>query len=496
MSQKNRFSVLLEHLMDISDLKNYTLAKELQYDVSYISKWVSGQMLPSSKTDTIVMQGISRCIVRESSDTGREILLSDYKVTSLTELEGAIYDNLMAEYNYVKDTQKDTGNTIAPQTQFYPKLNMPQYISKMHHPVLRRVKSLEVMALIDLMAIEREYRLQIASLENGMMPAGQSYPNVHFSMIIDLDNVQLDYVYDVVFLINMLTNMTHIDFKLYGGKQASGRAMFAVKDEFCISGMLMESNMCMSVTVSEASANCDTLYRYIHSLCSREHLLIRQTTMHEMLQTSDYVRALLSPNHRLLVGHLTEHFLSDEMFEEIVKQLTDSGQYEAKTSVDELRWLHALTKRSYDVSPVRILFLGSALSEFAVTGELDFYNLRIKLTSEQQLRYIMELRNTIANHQNLSFKMVYGRLTSDYLYLSNQYLFLSDGTSYLRLNNGSDKGSLHIINHPDMKSIFHCFFESVWKQDPELVVSDHKMILQFIDHIIQQIRMISQIEEI
>lgn len=481
--------------MDVSELKNYTLAKELQYDVSYISKWVSGQMLPSSKTDTVVMQGISRCIVRESSDAGREILHSDYKVSTLAELEGAIYDHLMAEYNYVKDTQKDTGNTIAPQTQFYPKLNMPQYISKMHHPVLRRVKSLEVMALIDLMAIEREYRIQIASLENGLMPSGQSYPDVHFSMIIDLGNVQMDYVYDVVFLINMLTNMTHIDFKLYGSKQASGRAMFAVKDEFCISGMLMESNVCMSVAVSESSANCDTLYRYIHALCNREHLLIRQTTMYEMLQKNDYVRALLSPNHRLLVGHLTEHFLSDEMFEEIVAQLEASGKYKGQITADELRWLHALSKRSYDVSPVRIIFLGSALSEFAVTGELDFYNLKVKLTPEQQLRYIMSLRKTISDHDNLSVKLVYGRLTSDYLYLSNQYLFLSDGTSYLRLNNGRERGSLHILNHADMKSVFHCFFESVWKQDPELVVSDSNMILQYIDHIIQQIRMISQIEE-
>ena len=50
MGKKNRFSYLLERLMLAADLKNYTLAMELQYDVSYISKWVSGKVLPAEKS--------------------------------------------------------------------------------------------------------------------------------------------------------------------------------------------------------------------------------------------------------------------------------------------------------------------------------------------------------------------------------------------------------------------------------------------------------------
>lgn len=39
MKTKNRFSILLEHLMSVADLKNSVLAKAVQYDDSYISKW-------------------------------------------------------------------------------------------------------------------------------------------------------------------------------------------------------------------------------------------------------------------------------------------------------------------------------------------------------------------------------------------------------------------------------------------------------------------------
>ena len=62
MEEKNRFSKLLEYLMSVAELKNYTLAQELQYDVSYISKWVSGRMLPPEKSVKKVLEGISQLL--------------------------------------------------------------------------------------------------------------------------------------------------------------------------------------------------------------------------------------------------------------------------------------------------------------------------------------------------------------------------------------------------------------------------------------------------
>ena len=493
MKQKNRFSNLLEHLMEVADIKNYMLAKELQYDVSYISKWVSGQMLPSSKTETSVLQGISRCIVKDGTEEGRQTLLEDYRVPNYEDLQTAIYDNLMAEYNYVKDTQKETGNTIAPKTSYYPKLNMPQFIVKMQHPVLRRVKSLEIMALIDLMAIEREYRLQIISMENGFLSEELNYPDVHYSMVLDLNSMQGDYVYDVVFLLNMLTNLTHIDFHLYGSSQAHGRIIFCIKDDFSITGMLMESNLCLSVTASEEQENCDILYRYIHSMCSRERLLFLPGTMTEMLLKQDYTRSVLASNQQLIVGHMTEHSLTIELFEEICTQLIKEEKYAGPITIENLRWFHALTQHSYMEMPIKIIFIGAALSEFAVTGELDFYNMKIKLTPKQRLQYMQELSERIKKN-NMSCKMINGSLTADFLYFSNQWIFLSDNTSYMRLESGQHTNRLYIVNHMDMKNIFYGFFDELWNNNEEKVISDKETILQYIEHIIGQIRMITLLD--
>lgn len=170
MEDKNRFSILLEHLLEVAEVKNYTLAKRLQYDVSYISKWVSGRMLPAKKTEKRVMEGISACVVDEATDDGRNLLLREYSVSIPSDLKAAIYDNLIAEYDYLQE-ELDSGEArIGSYTDFWAELNMLQYLTKMAHPVLRRVSQLDIVAVMDLMEMAREYRLKVANLQK--RPAG------------------------------------------------------------------------------------------------------------------------------------------------------------------------------------------------------------------------------------------------------------------------------------------------------------------------------------
>lgn len=478
--------------MEIAELKNYTLANELQYDVSYISKWVSGRMLPSAKTDKAVLQGISNCLVKESCEEGLKTLMSDYQVDNTEDLASAIYDNLIAEYNYVRDTQNDTGNTVAPDTVFYPKLNMPQFLSKMHHPVLRRVNSLDIMAMMDLMYMERDYRIQIASIDSRTLMEQRRYPDVHFSMFIDLGGKNLDYIYDITFLLNMLTNMTHIDFKLYGGKQAFGKAIFAVKDEFAISGMLTDHNQCISVTVSEEPENSDTLYRYIQSLCTRERLLVVPTTMKEMLIGNHYTRAILSSHQRLRIGHMTERFLPQDTFDDVVSQLKQTCK--EVIPVEELQWIHDLTEQSHREMPIQILFNDTAFSDFAVTGELNFFNTKVILTPEQRLRYIQHICDVIRDNDVLEVKMVYGRLISDFQYVANQCIALSDSACALRLM-ASGQYSINSVNHADLKYAFNQYFDAIWNLPSDMVLSDKAEILTFLEHTMRQIRMINKLKK-
>ena len=141
-TEKNRFSVLLEQLINMGEVKSSSLAAALRYDPSYISKWITGRMIPVEKTKQKVLRGISQEIVRQSTPDGLEMLSANYQITDTDELQTVIYDNLEAEYNYVMELQKTYGTLIEPKMSFFMMLSPAQYIAKMRHPVLRRVKLL------------------------------------------------------------------------------------------------------------------------------------------------------------------------------------------------------------------------------------------------------------------------------------------------------------------------------------------------------------------
>lgn len=88
--------------------------------------------------------------------------------------------------------------------------------------------------------------------------------------------------------------------------------------------------------------------------------------MREMLIKYDYVQSMLSKNMRFLIGRLTEHFLPDDLFEEILNQVTSSGQ--ADIDMDFVWNVHRLTQTVLHESQIKIMIYESAFTEFSVLG--------------------------------------------------------------------------------------------------------------------------------
>ena len=490
-AEKNRFSELLEELMSTAEIKNANLAKSLQYDVSYISKWISGRMLPAEKTKRKVLQGISHEIVKQGSKEGCEILSSNYQVVSDKELEEVIYDNLEAEYDYVQELQRTYGMSIEPKTHFFASLSPAQYIAKMHHPVLRRVQMLNIMAEMDLLALVHEYRLQIVQGDM-RKEAYRYYPDVHVSLLIDLAPEKIDYTYDPIFLLNMISDMSRVDFNFYKGSQAAGRMIFAVKDDFLISGMLMKDDRCMGVTISTDAENCNPIYYSIADVCTREMLLCRKTTMNEMIEANDYVHSLLAMNQRWIIGHLTEHFLPDDLFEELL----GIAKSDSENVLDEqsLRYLHTLTKKALEETEIEIMIDSDAFFNLAVENELDFFDYKIPLSLAQRSKYLGYLQELCSQRENLKFKLIYGQIVSDFQYNLTQCIFLSDTISHLRLDTKSGVNDLIVLNHPDMQDIFSRFFDKVWNGECGTLLSDKEEIDSFIEQVIHRISILESVE--
>lgn len=477
--------------MSLTGLKNYVLAQNLQYDVSYISKWVSGRMLPSEKCADIVLQGISTSLIQAMDDKSRKNLYQMYQVEKDQELQEAIYDNLVTAYSYAKDLEKNKGQNIETKATFYSKLTLQQFSTKMNHPVLRNVNLLNIVTVMDIFAMNHEYRLLITKLESKSLPIRGEYMNVHYSMLLNLEVGHIDYVYDTIFVINMLTNLTHIDFKLYGSSKAYGKIIFVVKDAYIISGMLFGSNHVLAVSTSENEEICGTSYHEIKSMCSRENLLFRKTTMGEMLNKNEYVQLMISRNLRELFGKMTECFLPECLLEEILDDIYDFELW--KTDRDSLVRIHNIMLNVLRESAVRIMIYESAFTDFAVTGELDFYNQKVSLTTEQRLKYIDHFLQLLEQNDKIEIKLIHGRFVPDFQYDVVTGLFLSDTLSYVRLNTPKCQNNIQILNQPAIRDVFDHFYEEIWKY-PEIIIADPEEVTDAIRHVARSIQILSRLE--
>ena len=479
MKEKNRFSILLEHLLSMSNLKNYALAKHLQYDESYISKWVSGKSLPTEKNYEKVLLGISQCIVDSLADTELDPFFSEYQINKREDLKKAIYDHLETEYNYVKDLKISTGSEIPSKISYYPELTLSQYITKMKHPSLRKVKELNVCALIDILRLDKNYQLMIADFGNLSSSKDLVFPGVHFSMFIDMESASKNPAYTAMFLLNMLTNLSNIDFDLYAGKQASGKLVFTVRDTYSLSGLLFNNSHCIAVTSCEEPEMVTSLYRKIKTLCNKETLLVRKTSMEEMVLSFDYEQSIFSKNQRWLFGHPTEHFLPSDLHNEL---LSTYKEFLDDTTYQKLMHMHQVTKKIIETAPIRLLVHLSTFSNFVVTGTIDFYGYKLTLTYEQRLHFMKHLQELLTTKYNLHLRTIKGKIITDYQHIPNPTILLSDGFCYLRLDSHNPAYNICIPNKLIVNDIFHQFFEYIWNQE-ELLGPSHDL-LEVVQHAI------------
>ena len=485
MKEKNRFSSLLKHLLTVANLKNYTLAKELQYDESYISKWVTGSLMPTEKTHEKILQDLSRCVVQSLSEEGWQAMLSDYQLTDREDLEQAIFDNLDAEYRYVMDLKESTGSEVAPQTTYYPELTLSQFLGKMHHPVLRKVKEQQVISAMDILSLDRNYQLALSMLNNPKNVASRNYPGVSFSMLINLNSPSRDTVHDTTFLLNLMGGLSDINFNLYTCPQAVGKLIFAVRDAYSISGMIIDENHCISVTTSEDTRNCNGVYDRLNSLCTQETLVLRKTSMKGMIRDRSYVQSLFSRNQRWMIGFMTEHILPDDMFEEL---LLEYCILEPEASAADLRRIHMLSHNMLKEMGAKILISESAILDFAVSGELDFFNRKFHLTPQQRFRYLEHASELIKNNPHIELAILKNGSVSDIQHIPAPNVFLSDTMCHMRLKRASTTNLIGIINKVQVCDMFRTSFDTIWTEKRFDAIKDNANVTDFLHYTMQMIR--------
>ena len=100
----------------------------------------------------------------------------------------AAYECCNSCISFVKELQVTTGSKVATKISYYPELTLDQFIFKMKHPSLRKVQSLNIYAMVDILNVDTNYQLLIAEFNSMHNDIGLVLTGVHMYFMNDLES--------------------------------------------------------------------------------------------------------------------------------------------------------------------------------------------------------------------------------------------------------------------------------------------------------------------
>lgn len=477
-STRNSFGRKLEQLLITTGVKNATIAAALSYDVSYISKWITGKSIPSGKNVEKNLAVISRIIVDETTDEVKESLMSEFGVRSEAALYEAIAGFLLEGYYEVTGggpEQHHINNasfTVAPKRQF-PLLQ--EYAQAQD-----KTKPMDIAVLVDLFSLDHVSKLGMAGIQDQTFGLKEKREDIRIDYVVDISALDGNNVYDVILLIHMMTCFSMAKFRLYYSELARGKVLISVKNEYAGVSLLGENQQFLCTTATKDKRLVGELYESIAASIDPDRTIFLGTDMGDLLRSHEYLQTLLSRDVRWLVGHMTEHFLSPELFQTLSRtHLDEEERVEAERAF-------RLTGNMLKKGQIRVMMYLTAMMDFVLSGELDFFNRRVILTPDQrkeQLVYLLELLKTT---DCAGFKLIRDGFSEDFKYITNPCMFLSGSMDYLRLENKLYRDNLLVMKDESVKRIFDVFFERIWGYDTAVVMSAPRDILGSLEDLIEK----------
>jgi|GEM_PF-4012519 len=471
------FGMTLQKMLKAAGLKNSTVAKATAYDVSYISKWVGGKVLPAEKNINAVCQALSVCIAAEVFEGDVFNGSFDGRVCKdQEELAAQIKEALLNGYFEDKKNKNASEGSSGRVYSVLPSITVTELI--------KTNPGSEQLFICDLLSLKHEIRLILAGIENGRFVLTAEHPDKSMSMVIDVSEADADdkeCVYNSIFLIHMLTSMSHINFELYNDKIARGKIIYSADGKYMLSGMNAPDNdniLCVQELNDEtAIAKAE---RIVKNSCVQEKLIFKKSSMSELINDEAYTGSMISSNVEWLLGHLTEHVVPQDLYEKVY------ARCDAKSlpRYGELPRLHRMSQAVAGAADSRIMIYESALMSMASTGELDFFNYHIELDVNER-RQVLEFVKQIAETKEI--KLVEGGFSSDFQYITNPCLFKSDTDCYVRLENDMYRNNILVLNDRAVKKLFDSFYENIWNGRKDVVISDKDKVIDRIEHYIRSI---------
>ena len=396
------YGTLLKNLINFSGSKLSTVAEEVGYDVSYISKWCNKAKLPAAK----MAPNINRTLANHFS---REILKhEDLAAFSKMFLIEATPDSLNAAiYNLLKDTYKDSCREASTEqnteTTYQTRvLSLANDVYEFfNHELLETIASYneptEVLCTLDVC------RFILKNVEDS---ASHVFPDqdVNVKIGLDLKKFQAnskEYLKQLYFFINA---HAHLSFDFYDDSLMNSLNTIVVKDHMAILCALDQYSRIQTATIITDPEKVNQIYIRTLPAFRSTNLLLHATDSDEFYQHGYRTDFYARDNYQIMLARGFEYLLPVECWDNITQTARERDGDEFMAQL--VGQLQITWDEIFEHNTLDFYVLKSSLLKYMEDGEIIFADIVYNMTPAERKLHIENVLNISKKNPKIHFYVI------------------------------------------------------------------------------------------
>lgn len=491
------FGQLLEKLLYLSNQKKSTLARELGYDVSYISKWINAKNLPTQKNISTICKTTAEFIVKSLTPTSKQELIDyfeiDIDVSDKNVLTQYIERSLKESYvttagkgslNIYKSTRsEDSYNSIM---HINPRLRK-QYLNKDFGIFATKSNKFDLIISANLYKLNNDEKMAIADMKEGLNKLSKD-SDIRVRFLMGFEGSHEDIVFNTILIINMMTVYPNMKFEIYNCDVDSNAILAVIKDRLFHSAIFAKDRRCLFTSMSKEKHIIDEMYYSLEDILKNQGKLIAERkSPTDLIKDKIYIQYIMGQDLRWLIGSMNEFFMPYDLFMEVGASIFGDDP----KILNELNQINIFLQNVTYISKIKVLMYESELKRYISTGELKFFNIPIKLTLEQRERHIKYIQDIVEKSENVEIKLVDGSFVEDFKNTADPSLYLSKNIKLAKTHPLNNINDYIIIKDNEFKNLCDELFKVLWNDREDVVISDKEDIVERISKTLAYARIIN-----
>lgn len=396
------YGTLLKNLINFSGSKLSTVAEEVGYDVSYISKWCNKAKLPASKmapniNRTLAHHFAVEILKHEELSSFSKIFAIDATTDTL---EPVIYNLLKDNYKEsIREAANEQQNDGMYQTRVLSLANdVHQFFNhELLDTILSYGEPLEILCTLDIC------RFIINNVEDASSHV-ESPHDIHVKIGLNTSRFFSDsktYLTQLYYFINA---HSHISFDFYDDNLMNSLNTIIIKDHMAILCALDQYSRIQTATVITDPEKVNQIYIRTLPAYRITNLLLHATESEEFYQHGYRTDFYTRDNYQIFLARGFEYLLPVECWDPIIRTARerDGDEFMAQLVGQlQITWEEIFEKNTLD-----FYVLKSSLLKYMEDGEIIFADIVYNMTPEERKLHIQKVLDITQKNPKIHFYVI------------------------------------------------------------------------------------------